>query len=229
MVLWTGFLLGLFGSAHCAGMCGPLALALPAAPHGRIGFLASRLAYNAGRITAYGVLGVLVGLVGRTFAVAGLQRWASLGAGAVILLSMLASSRSGFAVPAFKTVAWLKAGLAPLLRKRTLPATFLLGGLNGLLPCGLVYVACAGAVALGGLFAGVAYMTAFGLGTLPLMLGIGLAGKNLQLAIRGRFQRLIPICVLMLGLLLILRGMSLGIPYVSPDLKASYSAARCCH
>ncbi len=228
MALWTAFVLGLFGSLHCAGMCGPLALALPVTGCSRMSFLAGRAAYNLGRITAYCSLGVVVGLIGRSFAIAGLQRWASLGAGAIILISFAASPHLGFGSPALDTVAWLKAGLAPLLRQRTIPAMFLLGALNGLLPCGLVYVACASAVAFGGFLSAITYMLAFGLGTLPLMLGIGLAGRNLQLALRFRFQRLIPICIITLGLLLLLRGMSLGIPYLSPDISAGHRAS-CCH
>lgn len=77
MELWTAFLLGLVGSAHCAGMCGPLALALPATGNTRGTFLAGRLLYNAGRLVTYAALGAAFGLLGQTFALAGFQRWIS--------------------------------------------------------------------------------------------------------------------------------------------------------
>lgn len=226
MGLWSAFLIGLVGSLHCAGMCGPLALALPAAGRTPLSMLASRAAYNLGRVTTYGCLGVFFGLVGRTFVLVGFQRWASLGAGAAILASLAASSRYSLSLPTARAVAWLKSGLAALLRRRTLAALFLLGLLNGLLPCGLVYVAGATAVAAGGLAAAVGYMLVFGLGTVPLMFGIGLLGQNLQTAMRLRFQRLIPVCVLVISALLILRGLGLGVPFLSPALGAAGAA---CH
>jgi len=94
-----------------------------------------------------------------------------------------------------------------------------------LLPCGLVYVACAGAVATGAMRSGLVYMALFGLGTAPMLLAIGLSGKLMPFSLRLKLQRAIPVSVFLLGSILILRGMSLGIPYLSPDL----SAAACCH
>jgi len=226
MELWTGFLLGLVGSLHCAGMCGPLALALPRTGSNSLTFGLGRGAYNLGRISAYSLLGLTFGFIGQTVALAGFQRWASLTAGAAILIALIPASRRGLGLPAIAMVGFLKSGFASLLRQRTLPALYLLGLLNGFLPCGLVYVACAASVAVGSALSGVLYMVAFGLGTVPLMLAIGLMGGNLQLALRLRFQKLIPLCLALVGALLILRGMSLGIPYVSPDLSA---AGHCCH
>jgi hypothetical protein len=227
MILFTAILLGAVGSLHCAGMCGPLALALPVTGSSRATFVLGRVAYNLGRVVTYCLLGAAFGLVGQTLAFAGFQRWVSLAAGAAILLGLLVSSRFTVSVPVASTVAWVKSGLCALLRRRSLTSVFSLGVLNGLLPCGLVYAACAGAVATGSLLTGVKYMAAFGFGTVPMMLGIGLAGHKLQLALRFRLQRLIPACVALVAVLLILRGLSLGIPYLSPDLASSDAAA--CH
>jgi sulfite exporter TauE/SafE len=226
--LWAAFILGLIGSLHCAGMCGPLALALPATGNSRVSFTAGRVAYNFGRITTYCLLGALFGLVGLSFALAGFQRWASIGAGAAILIGLLASSRRALNTPVSKAVSRVRAGMGSLLHRRTLGSIYLLGVLNGFLPCGLVYVACAGAVATGGFFTAVAYMAAFGAGTVPMMLSLGLAGKMLHAGIRLKFQKLIPVCLLMLGLLLVLRGMSLGVPYVSPDLGGHKGSCPLC-
>lgn len=229
MELWTAFLLGLVGSLHCAGMCGPLALALPATGQGASGYLLGRVAYNLGRVTTYAFLGALFGLLGMTFVLTGLQRWASLVAGAAILLGLAASSRYALNTPVLTLVGWLKKGFAQLLRKRTLVSLLCLGVLNGLLPCGLVYVACAGAVAAGGCINGMEYMVAFGLGTIPMMLGIALAGKKLQFSLRLRWQRVIPVCLVVLAALLILRGLSLGIPYLSPNLSHDRGGCSACH
>lgn len=226
MALWTAFLLGFVGSLHCAGMCGPLALALPVVGKTRAMFFLSRLTYNFGRIVTYGSLGVLFGLLGATFALAGLQRWLSLGAGVVILIGLLASSRFAVGTPAVKLVVWVKSGLGKMLQRRSFASLFTLGLLNGLLPCGLVYVACAGATATGSLLTGAEYMLGFGLGTLPMMLGIGLAGRSLQSMFRFQTQRVITASLVIVAVLLILRGMALGIPSVSPDLA---SGAPCCH
>jgi sulfite exporter TauE/SafE len=218
MELWTAFILGLVGSFHCAGMCGPLALALPPTGNTNRSYLVGRLAYNLGRISTYGALGGICGLIGQSLMVAGLQRWVSLLVGAAILTVFAASAFPRFArkMPMPAAVGWLKKQFAQLLHRRTFRGLLLLGSLNGLLPCGLVYAACAAAITSGGLRA-IEYMFVFGLGTVPMMLGLTLAGKKLHFALRRRLQKLIPVCVVLLGLLLIVRGLALGIPYLSPD------------
>jgi sulfite exporter TauE/SafE len=229
MDLWMAFIVGLAGSLHCAGMCGPLVLALPATGGSRASFFVGRVVNNLGRIMTYGLLGIVFGLIGQTFALAGLQRWVSLAAGLAIFSGLAASPRRALNRPAFKTVAWLKSALANLLRRRSLASLFSIGLLNGLLPCGLVYVACAGAVATGGFFNSVAYMLAFGAGTLPMMISVALAGQKLRTAFRLKLQRFIPVCIVLVGALLILRGMSLGIPFLSPDLSGATAQSCACH
>jgi sulfite exporter TauE/SafE len=229
MHLWTAFLLGFVGSAHCAGMCGPLALALPRGGGSRGIFLAGRVLYNLGRIVTYAGMGAVFGILGQGVALAGLQRWVSLALGAVILLGVFVSPRFANTIPMTRAVSWLKAALGKLLQRRALSSLFGIGLLNGLLPCGLVYVACAVATATGNVFTGVQYMIAFGLGTLPLMLAISLVGTKLQFALRFKVQRLIPVSLVIVGLLLLLRGMALGIPYVSPKLPSQPGGTTCCH
>ena len=229
MELWMAFLLGLAGSAHCAGMCGPLALALPVGPGGRWTFVAGRVLYNTGRIITYTLMGALFGLLGQGFAIAGLQRWVSLVLGALILLGLIVSPRFARAIPLTRAVSWLKAALGKLLQRRALSSLFGIGLLNGLLPCGLVYVACAGAATLGDSFQGIRHMIAFGLGTLPMMLAIALAGQKLQFTLRFKLQRLIPVSLAIVGALLLMRGLALDIPYLSPKLPAQSSATGRCH
>jgi sulfite exporter TauE/SafE len=229
MQLWTAFLLGFVGSAHCAGMCGPLALALPHWGRGQGSFFIGRLLYNFGRIVTYAGMGALFGLLGKGVALAGFQRWISLGLGVVILGGVLISPRFVNRVPIARGVNWLKSALGTMLQRRAMPAMFGIGLLNGLLPCGLVYVACAVATATGDFLSGAQYMIAFGLGTLPLLLAISLLGTKLQFALRFKVQRLVPASLLIVGMLLLLRGLALGIPYVSPKLPAQPSGAITCH
>ncbi len=226
MSLWTAFILGLVGSLHCAGMCGPLALALPAAGNTTPGYVLGRLAYNLGRLVTYSLLGIVFGLAGRTFLLAGLQRWVSIGLGVALLIGLFASRKLALWRPITLFVEQLKSRMSGLLRRRSLASLAALGLLNGLLPCGLVYVACAGATATGGILAGASYMAAFGAGTVPMMLTISLFGKLVPISLRLQLRKAIPVCVFLLATLLILRGMFLDIPYLSPDL--TNNAASCC-
>jgi sulfite exporter TauE/SafE len=219
--------LGLLGSLHCAAMCGPLMLALPVPASGAGRFVAGRVVYHLGRVTTYCLLGVVAGLIGKSIFLAGLQRWLSIALGAAILLGFLASKKISVSAPVVRLVARLKAAMSAQLRQRTFRSLALLGLLNGLLPCGLVYVALAGAVARGNLLDSIFYMLLFGLGTLPTMLGISFSGKLFPLTLRLKLRNAIPLGVCLLAGLLILRGLALGIPYVSPTLVAGVPA-NCC-
>jgi len=221
----TGLVLGLVGSLHCAGMCGPLALALPRTGSSSAGFVAGRLAYNLGRVLTYCSLGFVFGLVGRSLVVAGLQRWVSIGLGLALLAGLFSSRRLALWGPVISLVERLKSRMSGLLRRHSFGASLTLGMLNGLLPCGLVYVACAGATAAGGLTSGVEYMGGFGLGTIPMILGIGVFGRLVPVSLRLQMRKAIPVSVFLVASLLIFRGLGLGIPYVSPDLA---SGASCC-
>jgi sulfite exporter TauE/SafE len=228
MAYWTAFILGLVGSLHCAGMCGPLALALPTANSGRTGFFLGRLAYNLGRILTYSLLGVVFGLAGHALWFAGFQRWTSIALGLALLAGLIGSRRLALSVPISRLVERLKSPMSTWLRRRSFRALALLGMMNGLLPCGLVYVACAGAVSVGGTLPGASYMAVFGLGTLPMMLALSVSRQLVPGSLRLRLSRAVPVSVVVLGVLLILRGLSLGIPYLSPDLSCA-PLASCCH
>jgi len=227
--LWTAFMLGLGGSLHCAGMCGPLVLAMPAAPGNAITHLASKLAYNGGRIVTYALLGLVFGFFGQLLGLAGFQRWISIAAGAAILLSLTLWPARNASAWIARPVGLLKVALGRLLTRRGAGSQFLFGALNGLLPCGLVYVAAAAATATGSFVSGLQYMALFGLGTVPMMLGLALAGRSLHFKLQRRLQQLTPVCLGLMAALLILRGLALGIPYLSPELDATSGQPVCCH
>jgi len=226
MEFTTAFVLGLVGSLHCAGMCGPLALALPPAGKTATGHAAGRLAYNGGRIVTYCALGLLFGLLGQTLLLAGVQRWLSIALGVALLVGLFAPRKLALWRPMASLVERVKARMSFLLRRRSWAALFGLGLLNGLLPCGLVYVAGAGATATGSLVRGAIYMAAFGFGTIPMMLALSLSGRLIPFSLRLRLLKVVPVAVFLLASLLILRGMGLGIPYVSPTLSGG--GASCC-
>jgi hypothetical protein len=185
------------------------------------------LAYNAGRVLTYAALGAIFGLLGRTLVVVGLQQWVSLALGVLLLVGLAISPKALGWAPVIRGVSLLKQAMGSLLRRRGIASLGLLGLVNGLLPCGLVYVACAGAAATEGVWSGVLYMTVFGLGTAPLMLAISLSGRLVHAALRRWLAKAVPVSVGLVAVLLILRGLGLGIPLVSPRLDGSGGAACC--
>jgi len=166
------------------------------------------------------------GALGKTLFLAGIQRWVSIALGLALIAGLFASRKLALWQPVTLSVQQLKRAMSALLRRRSLASLATLGLLNGLLPCGLVYVAGAGATTTGGVLAGVTYMAAFGAGTVPMMLAISLSGRLIPIPIRLKLLKAIPVSVFLLGALLILRGMALGIPYVSPDLASGSCCGR---
>lgn len=233
MLEWSALLLGLAGSLHCIGMCGPLVLALPGRDSSRVCFLISRALYNAGRTLTYVLLGIVAGIAGQVISLAGYQQTLSLVLGICLLLAVLIPA--GLLLRPLPQTArlsgWFRRLFGTLLRRHSLPALFGLGVLNGFLPCGLVYVALAGAAATGTVTHATGFMLFFGLGTIPAMLATAFGGKMLGLRAGVAVRRLVPAAMLVVAVLLILRGLSLGIPYLSPALPAAAAAsdAAICH
>jgi len=227
--LVSGFLIGILGSLHCVGMCGPIALALPMASTGGIRFLGSRVLYNLGRIVTYVVLGALVGSIGGMVAVGGMQQTLSIIIGCTMLVGVILPAASQKLSSRWHVVqtfhSFLRRSLGTLLQHRTFSALFLIGIVNGFLPCGFLYVALAGAATLGNAMRGTIFLAGFGMGTLPLMLGVALAGKQVQGKARKRAAKVVPAFAVVLAALFILRGLNLGIPYISPHMKMTQAPA----
>lgn len=222
--LLSGLVIGFLGSAHCVGMCGPLALALPAGERGGLQFLAGRLAYNLGRIATYSLIGAAMGVLGRGIALAGFQQAASIVAGVLLLASVLLPGTMGRVLDRLPGIATLEGhlrrGLGRLLRQPTGAGLFGIGLLNGFLPCGFVYVGLAAALTTGSVAGGALVMAGFGAGTLPVMFALSVIGRRIGQELRVRITRLVPVLAVCIGLLFILRGMNLGIPYLSPKTEA---------
>ena len=223
MEIWTALTLGFLGSFHCVGMCGPIALALPSTGKGKAKFLLNRLTYNFGRITTYALIGLLFGLLGKGFALAGAQKVLSITAGVlIILLAFLPTAFSQNLNPTGqlgKLVNWLKKQIQFQFRQRSFLSVYTIGIFNGFLPCGLVYLAAAGALTTETPLQGSLYMAAFGTGTLPAMLLLLFAGSFLNINWRNRIKKAMPVITVAMGIFLIVRGLELGIPYLSPVLQ----------
>ena len=214
------FTLGLVGSLHCVGMCGPIALLIPLQRQHK-GFRYLQLgAYFTGKTLAYSLIGLLFGLVGEGLFIAEYQQEFSILAGLVMvsmgLFSLFHISLKSIQNPLLKGFALLKNALGRQLTKKTLSSSFTIGFLNGFLPCGLVYTALFGALTMGNLWGSMGYMTAFGLGTIPLMLLLVLLGDFLPVALRRQLNQWLPMVVIVVGILFILRGLELGMAYLSP-------------
>ncbi len=230
----TAISLGLLGSLHCVGMCGPIALALPLNRSSNLHKLSGIIIYNLGRVLTYSLFGCLFGLVGKSFVIAGFQQTLSITLGVIILLIILLPNsifnRFKITSSIFSYVSILKQKLGILLKKSSYSSLFFIGILNGLLPCGLVYLGIAGAIATGSSIYGTIFMASFGLGTLPGMLLLSIFSSSISLKIRNKLNKGIPVFIAFMAILLILRGMNLGIPYVSPELsKDKVECHKCCH
>lgn len=215
-------LLGLMGSLHCISMCGPIALALPGKKLNRTAFTLNRLQYQLGRITTYSILGLLVGFLGSGLNLSGLQQPLSIFAGGMILLMFFLTGSLNWENPISnwvnrKIVSRMRGIIHEQFAQNRAIITFSFGLLNGLLPCGLVYVALLGALATGNPVDALLFMLLFGLGTVPALASIQWFGASLQKHLSPKIRILKPVVIVAFGCLLIVRGMNLGIPYLSPQ------------
>ncbi|NOT50197.1 MAG: sulfite exporter TauE/SafE family protein [Chitinophagaceae bacterium] len=237
MMLWpvmiSGFTLGAAGSLHCIGMCGPLSLALPVHQFSAIKKFASLLLYQFGRIITYSSIGLLFGLAGRRIYLAGYQQSFSIAMGIFILLLAalyFIRHRNIHIKGLDKIYAVVQKLIGRVLRSRGGAFSFLLLGMaNGLLPCGMVYIALATTLSFNEISHSVGFMAMFGAGTLPAMMLVGYAGTMISFRQRMKLRKLVPVFISIMGVILILRGLDLGIPFISPSLPHSPGQTIECH
>lgn len=219
-MLYTALIFGLLGSFHCVGMCGPIALLLPVDRTHSVKKLVQISLYHFGRILAYASIGLLFGTIGKGLQLFGIQQQLSIAIGLLMILVVLTPvklfNKYNFSKPLFRVISKVKSSLGMALRKKTPDAFLTIGFLNGFLPCGLVYMAVFGAIASGTALEGSLYMAFFGLGTIPLMTVAVYAGNFVSGKVRQHIRRVVPVFVVLMGFLFVMRGMGLGIPYLSP-------------
>jgi len=231
MLLWTGLVLGFLGSMHCIGMCGPLAMAVPIKNQ----LFNSISLYQTGRLLSYIFLGAIVGSLGWAIKSTGFQSYLSIASGLMIIAMVIvpfllkkAGSTYSFHLTSFFPKVF-KTALGKLYKEKTDFAAFGIGVLNGFLPCGLVYYALAGALAMGEVYLGSFYMLLFGIGTVPALTTLMIVKNKFVFQHRQSLFKTIPYFTFLVGFLLILRGMNLGIPYVSPSTIDKNNTHSCCH
>lgn len=214
----SALIFGLLGSVHCMVMCGPIAMVLPKGKH-----FFNQVSYNFGRITSYLIIGGIFGLIGKGMFLAGLQQTISILAGVLLILVYFGSkSYSGNIIGTTflnKILTSIRKSIGSNLTANKWYSRYLVGLVNGFLPCGLVYMAAVAAISKGSPEGGMAYMFLFGLGTVPMMAGLSISKQFLKAKQRVSLYRLVPFFVVVVSTLFILRGMNLGVPYVSPKLS----------
>lgn len=219
-MLASALILGLLGSFHCIGMCGPIAFVLPVDRQNSAKKVLQISLYHFGRLLTYSLMGLVFGLVGKSLYLFGVQQQLSIIIGVIMIVAVLIPYKTfnkyNFSKPLYRFVSKIKTALGNELKKKS-PDTFLtIGFLNGFLPCGLVYMAVFAAIASGSSLQGALYMFLFGIGTIPLMTTAIYFSRFLSGVVRNKIQKVIPVFVVIIGLLFVLRGLGLGIPYISP-------------
>lgn len=219
-MLISAFVLGLLGSFHCIGMCGPIAFMLPVDRTNAYKKVSQIAIYHSGRLLAYSLIGLIFGLIGKSLSIFGFQQQLSIAIGVLMIVFVLIPQRTlnhyNVSRPIYKLISKVKSALGSALKKKTADTFLTIGFLNGFLPCGLVYMAVFAAIAGGTALSGSLYMAVFGLGTIPLMTTAIYFSQFLKGTARQKIQKAIPVFVVIIGLLFILRGLGLGIPYLSP-------------
>jgi len=227
----TALLFGLLGSFHCIGMCGPIAFLLPVDRTSSTKKVFQISLYHLGRLMAYAIIGVFFGLLGKSFSIFGLQQQLSIVVGVLMVVfvffSPLKNSKSKFLAPLYTLIGKVKSKLGKSLKSNSTDAFLTIGFLNGFLPCGLVYMAVFGAIASSTLWYSALYMVFFGIGTVPLMTGTIYLGNFLNDSFKKSIKKITPLIIVFIGCLFIIRGLGLGIPYVSPkpistEINANY-------
>lgn len=220
-MLYSALLFGLISSLHCIGMCGPIAMMLTVERNNPSKKATQIFTYHLGRLSAYGTIGFIFGLLGKGFYMAGIQQQLSVFIGVamicIVLIPEKIFAKYNFSKPVFKLISKIKTTLGSQFKNKSYKSLFTIGLLNGFLPCGMVYVALFGAIAMQSPTLGVLYMVLFGLGTVPMMSSVVYLNSFLSVPIRNKIQKVIPYVAICIGILFILRGLGLGIPYVSPS------------
>ena len=232
MFLLSAVLLGFLGSVHCIAMCGPIALAIPLKRNSVFTIVSGILTYNFGRIISYSAIGLIFGFIGKGFVLAGWQNVLSIILGLCILIFLVVpglkvNSRLFFVF--YKVLDQVKAKIRMQFGKNSYGALLLIGLFNGLLPCGFVYLAIVSALSTGDVLKSTLFMAGFGVGTLPAMLSISVVRDYISLKFRRVVTGMLPFFIGAMGILLVLRGMNLDIPYVSPALDNGSKQMKCCH
>ncbi len=241
--LITGFILGLSSSLHCIGMCGPIAMAIPLNRKSTGTILSGSLQYNFGRVVTYAALGLIVGSIGLTIQTFGFLQWLSIISGIVLIViawKHLFQRLLVLHAPNLFFSRRLNQLIGKVIRSKNPAKLLFLGGLNGLLPCGMVYAALLNAILAGSPGSSALAMIFFGIGTMPAMIFVQFAMSKISNQQRINFRRALPFILTLVGGIIVLRGMNLDIPFISPKITVNAEKTKdksaptevemsCCH
>jgi len=220
-MLYSALFFGLVSSLHCIGMCGPIAMMLPLDKNNPAKKVIQIMIYHMGRLTSYASLGLIFGILGKGFYMAGIQQQLSIVVGLLMITIAIVPERVfmkyNFSKPVYKLISKVKTSLGSQFKRKTPDALFTIGVLNGFLPCGLVYAALFGAIAMSSLTLSISYMFLYGLGTIPMMSFVVLISNIFSISLRTKMQKLILVVAVFIGILFIIRGLGLDIAYLSPS------------
>lgn len=224
------FLMGLLGSVHCAVMCGPIVLGLPFSKQASWQSVLQVLLYQLGRVAVYVILGAIVGAIGGSIALLAKQEIVSLMIGISIVFFAILQLSGKYVAHIQRWQVKLVAPLSKLMGKMLkLPIWGLAAGmLNGLIPCGMVYLALATSLNQANYKSGAYFMLLFGLGTTPLMFFISIGGVYLRKYLKFNTQQFLPWFALFIGVLFVLRSANLNIPFLSPAIHNHYGTVEKC-
>jgi sulfite exporter TauE/SafE len=222
------FFIGLFGSVHCIGMCGPLAFAVPSFHTRWWLVVADKIIYNLGRVVSYSFLGLLFGLIGKQLWMYDMQQGVSVISGMLIIMAGL-SRLYNIRLKDKKVLSVLLLPVNKMLNYalQHKAGHFIVGVFNGFLPCGFVYLALVGAINTTTPIAAAQFMFWFGMGTFPLMLLATVSSGFMGPAVRRRINKGMPYLMVCLGIWFLVRGLNLNIPYLSPQKQSS--GVNICH
>jgi len=232
-MLYSAFIFGLISSFHCVGMCGPIAMMLPVDRNNEAKKVSQIITYHIGKLFAYGILGLIFGLLGKSFYLAGMQQQLSIIVGILMIIVALVPekvfAKYNFSKPVYKIISKVKSNLGQQFKNKSYKSLFTIGLLNGFLPCGMVYVAIFGAIAMQSVSLGISYMLLFGIGTIPMLTAVIYLSNLISFSFRGTLQKIIPVVAVIIGMLFIIRGLGLDIPYLSPSNMSLFvqSEANC--
>ena len=229
----SALLIGFLGSFHCVAMCGPIALALSGGKENTRKVLTGRLIYNSGRILTYMVIGTIAGLLGHTLMLAGIQKSLSVIIGLLMIISVIVIYYMPGKTTSLKFTneinRFIKSVFSNVLQKRNAASLFVAGLANGILPCGFVYLAMAGAATTQSPLHGAFYMFLFGAGTFPAMMAVAAFGKIAGLAARNFLMKAAPVMMIVLGIYFVARGFSMKENTCCHQANRASTAAVICH
>ncbi len=225
--------LGLLSSFHCLGMCGPIAFVLPVGRRSKASKILGISVYNIGRIITYSILGLLIGFFGEGLRFIGVSQIISIVLGVLLIVYVLFAKKlfkiNIYNKHAYQFNAFVKAKLGVFLKKKSNTSLLVLGFLNGLIPCGVVFIALQGALIQNSLVNSMMFMLMFGLGTVPMLFGVTYLSNTFSRITKVKINKVMPYLTVVIALLLIVRGANLDIPYISPSYNQQTNEMNCCH